>query len=69
MSKCKVIYNKDTRLYQVTKEDISSMPCASIREAKESWKILKALHGAVFTVEKGNLIMNVKGLERWLIYS
>ena len=35
------------------------MPCASIREAKESWKILKALHGAVFTVEKGNLIMNV----------
>lgn len=59
MSKCKVIYNKDTRLYKVIKEDISSMPCTSIREAKESWKILKALHGATFAVKDGELIMNV----------
>ena len=59
MSRYTIVYNKDTRLYQATREDISSKPCPSIREAKESWKILKALHGAVFTIKDGELIMNV----------
>lgn len=59
MSKCKTVYNKNTRLYQVIGEGASSMPCVSIREAKESWKIIKALNNAVFAVKDGELIMNI----------
>ena len=59
MSKCKTVYNKNTRLYQVIGEGVNSMPCPSIREAKESFKIIKALNNAVFTVKDGELIMNV----------
>lgn len=59
MSKCKTVYNKNTRLYQVIGEGASSMPCASIREAKESLKIIKALNRAVFAVKDSELIMNV----------
>ena len=51
MSKCIVLYNKDTKLYKVIKDGVDSMPCASIREAKLSWKILKQLHKTVFTID------------------
>lgn len=59
MSRYKTTYNKTTKLYQVIGEGASSMPCTSIREAKESWKIIKALNAAVFAVKDGELIMNV----------
>ena len=59
MSKCKTFYDKNTRLYQVIGEGASSIQCASIREAKESWKIIKALNNAIFSVKDGELIMNV----------
>jgi hypothetical protein len=60
MSKCIVLYNKETRRYKVIKDGVDSMPCASIREAKLSWKILKQLHKAVFTIDNNVLVMNVE---------
>ena len=59
MSRYKTTYNKTTKLYRVIGEGVSSMPCPSIREAKESWKIIKALNVAVFSVKDGELIMNI----------
>lgn len=65
MSKSSVVYNKDTRKYKIVGKGFESMHCNSIREARWSYKFLKRLHQAHYTVDKDGALcitLDLKGL-------